>query len=63
MSHDGYVYHFEVRRQDRYHFIDNGPLLDGLEALIWHFSKHKDGLPCALTNPVPPGKLEIRKLC
>lgn len=58
MSFEGWAYHFELHRQDRYYFIDDGPLLDGLEALIGHYSKHKDGLHCALSKPVQPGRSE-----
>ncbi|OQR67235.1 tyrosine-protein kinase HTK16-like [Tropilaelaps mercedesae] len=54
MVSNGYVKHFTVSRRGRFHFIDDGPLLDSLEALIGHYSHHDDGLPCLLRAPVKP---------
>lgn len=56
MAYNGEGKHFAVSRRNRFHFIDDGPFFDSLEALIEHYSRHNDGLPCTLRAPVRPGK-------
>ncbi|GLH05352.1 Tyrosine-protein kinase Shark [Gryllus bimaculatus] len=47
-------YHFQIKTQDTYFFIDDGPYLDSLEHVIEHYSHLSDGLPITLQYPVPP---------
>ncbi|XP_022665318.1 tyrosine-protein kinase HTK16-like isoform X2 [Varroa jacobsoni] len=54
MAYNGEGKHFAVSRRNRFHFIDDGPFFDSLEALIEHYSRHNDGLPCTLRAPVRP---------
>ncbi|XP_059483949.1 tyrosine-protein kinase Shark [Neocloeon triangulifer] len=54
MAHMGSVFHFQIRQQDRFFFIDNGPYLDSLEHVISHFSTFSDGLPIELGDSVRP---------
>lgn len=39
------------------HYIDDGPYYKLLEHLIQYYSYSANGLPCALTVSVNPGKL------
>lgn len=47
-------YHFQIQRKDQYYFIDDGPYLDSLEAVVEHYTLMPDGLPTTLQRPVPP---------
>lgn len=47
-------YHFQVRREGQYYYIDDGPLLDSLEQVVEHYSLMPDGLPTTLQLPIPP---------
>jgi len=38
------------------HYIDDGPYYKQLEHLIQYYSYSSNGLPCALTMSVNPGK-------
>lgn len=40
--------------QGEYYFIDDGPYLDSLEAVVEHYTLMPDGLPTTLQRPVPP---------
>ncbi|XP_069687001.1 tyrosine-protein kinase Shark [Periplaneta americana] len=50
----GQLYHFQIKKQGDYFFIDDGPYLDTLEHVIEHYSLMSDGLPTTLQIPVPP---------
>ncbi|PSN45883.1 Tyrosine-protein kinase HTK16 [Blattella germanica] len=50
----GQPYHFQIKTQGDYFFIDDGPYLDSLEYVIEHYSLMSDGLPTTLQIPVPP---------
>ncbi|XP_021915716.1 tyrosine-protein kinase shark isoform X1 [Zootermopsis nevadensis] len=52
--YSGQTYHFQIRTQGDYFFIDDGPYLDSLEHVIEHYSLLSDGLPTTLQVPVPP---------
>lgn len=47
-------YHFQIKTQDTFFFIDDGPYLDSLEHVVEHYSHMSDGLPSTLQHPVPP---------
>ncbi|CAK1540188.1 unnamed protein product [Leptosia nina] len=47
-------FHFIIRKENEWLFIDNGPYLESLERLIEHYSSVVDGLPTKLSIPVPP---------
>eukprot|EP00045_Choanoeca_perplexa_P016901 m.234837 g.234837 ORF g.234837 m.234837 type:complete len:685 (+) comp17392_c0_seq4:199-2253(+) len=51
------VMHFQVRSQGECWFsIDDGPLYEGLDGIINHYTTLSDGLPVPLTKPLPTGK-------
>ncbi|CAG0889830.1 unnamed protein product, partial [Darwinula stevensoni] len=54
----GHVYHFEIQRQGRFYYIDDGPLMESLERLVEHYMRWPDGLPLLLNTPIPPSKDE-----
>ncbi|XP_039294845.1 tyrosine-protein kinase Shark [Nilaparvata lugens] len=54
MIYDEKNYHFQVRREGQYYYIDDGPLLDSLEQVVEHYSLMPDGLPTTLQLPIPP---------
>ncbi|XP_018327039.1 tyrosine-protein kinase Shark [Agrilus planipennis] len=47
-------YHYIIRKQDKYLYIDSGPFLDSLEHVVDYYSFTPDGLPTTLQIPVPP---------
>ncbi|EGD80371.1 hypothetical protein PTSG_10626 [Salpingoeca rosetta] len=48
------VLHFQIRNQGECWFsIDDGPLFEGLDDLIEHYSHLPDGLPCVLGKHLP----------
>lgn len=48
------VYHFEVRNKGTFFYVDCGPFLDSLEALVSHYGRFPDGLPTRLLRAIPP---------
>ncbi|XP_046384300.1 tyrosine-protein kinase Shark isoform X2 [Ischnura elegans] len=56
MLHAGKPYHFQIRKKDKFYFIDDGPYLESLEHVISHYSILSDGLPAILGRPVAPKK-------
>ncbi|XP_054269206.1 tyrosine-protein kinase Shark [Macrosteles quadrilineatus] len=49
------IYNYPIQKKDRFYFIDDGPLLDSLEAVVEHYSRWgPDGLPTNLRWPIPP---------
>jgi tyrosine-protein kinase len=50
----GTCYRFEIEREGPFYFIDDGPYLDSLEALVRHYGLWADGLPARLSHPVGP---------
>ncbi|XP_045780421.1 tyrosine-protein kinase HTK16 [Maniola jurtina] len=54
MLSENLPYHFIIRKENDWLFIDDGPYLESLERLIEHYSTVPDGLPTKLTTPVPP---------
>ncbi|XP_071442937.1 tyrosine-protein kinase Shark isoform X2 [Hetaerina americana] len=56
MLHAGQPYHFQIRKKDKFYFIDDGPYLESLEHVIGHYSMLSDGLPAILGRPVTPKK-------
>lgn len=51
---DDRSFHFQVKNENGYYFIDDGPLLESLEHVIDYYSRMQDGLPTVLQIPVPP---------
>ncbi|KAL0268767.1 UNVERIFIED_CONTAM: hypothetical protein PYX00_010583 [Menopon gallinae] len=47
-------FHFQIKNENGFYFIDDGPLLDSLEHVIDHYSRMQDGLPTVLQIPIPP---------
>ncbi|XP_067008964.1 tyrosine-protein kinase Shark [Anabrus simplex] len=52
--HADQPYHFQIKTEGSYYFIDDGPYLDSMEHVIEHYSTMSDGLPTTLQFPVPP---------
>ncbi|GAB6021261.1 hypothetical protein CHUAL_003875 [Chamberlinius hualienensis] len=50
--HDDHMYNFEIQREGKFFFIDNGPYLESLEHLVGYYATIADGLPTRLQNPV-----------
>eukprot|EP00117_Sycon_ciliatum_P034431 scpid28750/ scgid26277/ Tyrosine-protein kinase HTK16 len=49
-------YHYEIRTLgDRWHFIDDGPYFESLEAVVEHHTKRSDGLVDVLRVGICPG--------
>lgn len=48
------TYHYIIRSEGRYLYIDEGPYLDSLEHVVEYYSSMADGLPTVLRNGVPP---------
>ncbi|KAL5246929.1 hypothetical protein ACHWQZ_G018962 [Mnemiopsis leidyi] len=52
MIHGNKDFHYEINnRNDRFWFIDDGPMWDSLESLVGYYSAFSDGLICKLTKP------------
>eukprot|EP00039_Didymoeca_costata_P019096 m.336220 g.336220 ORF g.336220 m.336220 type:complete len:697 (+) comp17787_c0_seq1:230-2320(+) len=62
VAHGREASHFQVKSQGECFFaIDDGPLFEGLRALVAHYTRYSDGLPCRLTGAVSK-KLKRRDL-
>lgn len=52
MIHSNKDYHYEINnRNDRFWFIDDGPMWDSLDSLVGYYCAFADGLICKLTKP------------
>eukprot|EP01147_Barroeca_monosierra_P005348 gene5348-7101_t len=56
LSHNKQVLHFQIKNHGEcWYAIDDGPLFEGLDDLVEHYSHLPDGLPCALGSHIPVG--------
>ena len=54
IHHRGSFYHYQIKKENGYYFIDSGPFHDTLEHVIDYYTLLSDGLPTTLHFPVPP---------
>uniref|UniRef100_A0A1B6K422 SH2 domain-containing protein n=2 Tax=Homalodisca liturata TaxID=320908 RepID=A0A1B6K422_9HEMI len=55
MCYSQHIYNFQIQMMGECYFIDDGPLLESLEALVEHYTIWgPDGLPTNLRWPQPP---------
>ncbi|XP_026288164.1 tyrosine-protein kinase Shark [Frankliniella occidentalis] len=54
ISHRGQFFHYQIKKDNSYYFIDSGPLHNTIEHVIDYYTLLSDGLPTTLQFPVPP---------
>ncbi|XP_076824684.1 tyrosine-protein kinase HTK16-like [Clavelina lepadiformis] len=54
MSFDKNVFNYEIKnRENKWFYIDDGPLFTSLDYLVDYYCRFSDGLPCELSGPIP----------
>lgn len=54
IRHRGQFFHYQIKKENSYYFIDSGPLHNTLEHVIDYYTLLSDGLPTTLQIPVQP---------